>query len=115
MAALKSRVSVRTLVHTTGARISSDEHMAKKLVFDMGESRSTIILSEKSAWRWRVVSFSSSFTAKGSSVDNISLWEDNGFIYSRKEAALKSCGMEKIPDAILKRAGNVIMSFFIVL
>lgn len=53
MAGLKSGDSVRPVVDTTGARISSDEHMAEMLDFDMGESRSTIIFSVNPAWRWR--------------------------------------------------------------
>lgn len=45
MAGLKSGDSVRPVVDTTGARISSDEHMIEMLVFDMGEFRSTIFLA----------------------------------------------------------------------
>lgn len=63
---------------------------------------------EKIRYHSPIVSLSISFTAIGSSVDNISLCEDSGFTHFRKigfapsrRPAGKYCDMDQIPDVAL--------------
>lgn len=69
-----------------------------------------------------MVTFCPTFTADGTSIDRPSNWEEAGFISPSGiqnalacRPAKKSCGLDKIPDIALKKAGNVIFGFLSIL
>lgn len=90
MTSPSSRDSFIPLVDATGVSVSSDEHraevLANKRQGTLRHGRVSVydFFSIKKAWRWRgLVPFSSFSPANGSSLNNISLWEDSGFVYPR--------------------------------
>lgn len=70
-------------------------------------------------WHGRVLADDWRGTGEPSPIDNISLWEGSRFVYPRKvgfgpslRKARKSCVMDQIPDVVLKKAGNSVLSFW---
>lgn len=115
---------VTPLVDTTGAMHSSDKHRIEILADQVQQTLRQRGVSDDNFFRAMegpedhspIVSFDSSFTDNGSSVDNISSWEDSGSLYpGRLDLHFLLCGpnygsnLVHTAEFTFNRVGNVVL------